>query len=470
MSEVSLDEIFPGEFYVLTPDGKLYYPEEFKGGDEGFRSLLAKEALGESRAFKRSPHIEYMKKLKLAEVEPLSDAGHLTYLPKGTLIMDLLMDYSLSVVRRIGGLPVKTSIMYDLNIPAIKEHANLFGQRMYKVKPFKREFVLRYAACFGQFALLRRHYLSHKDLPLLIFELADSYRYEQRGEVSGLARPRRFFMPDLHVLTADLPSAMNEFKNIFRLIMDEGMKFGWTYYNLYNVVEDFMREHFDFVLDLVRMEGKPALIYIVESGKYYWVINIEFHYIDSQGRPLETATVQIDVGNSKRFDIKYHDVDGAAKYPVILHTAIHGSVERFLYEFLEEAAKMANRGEKPMLPTWLSPTQVRIIPVSKTYLDYSYNLLLMIRDAGIRVDIDDRDISLSKKIMNAEQDWVPYIVVVGEREVKSNRLSVRIRKQGGKAVKMSLDELIERVKDEISGYPFRPLYFSERLSKRPEIV
>jgi len=470
MSEVSVDEILPGEYYVLTPDGKLYYPEEFAGGDEGFRALLEKEALGEKREFKRSPHIDYMKRLKLAEVEPLSDAGHLTYLPKGTLIMDLLMDYSLSVVRRIGGLPVRTSIMYDLNTPAIKEHASLFGQRMYKVKPFKREFVLRYAACFGQFALLRRHYLSYRDLPLYIFELADSYRYEQRGEVSGLARPRRFYMPDLHIITADLDAAMDEFKKIFKLIMSEGSKFGWTYYNLYNVVDGFVQNNFDFILDLVRSEGKPILIYVVESGKYYWVINIEFHYIDSQGRPLETATVQIDVGNSKRFNIRYHDVDGSIKYPVILHTAIHGSVERFLYEFLEEAAKMAKRGEKPMLPTWLSPTQVRIIPVSKTYLDYSYNLLLMIRDAGIRVDIDDRDVSLSKKIMHAEREWVPYIVVVGEKEVKSNKLNVRIRGSRGESLEMTLDDLIMRVKSDIDGFPFRPLYFHERLTKRPEIV
>lgn len=470
MSEVSLEEIIPGEFYVLTPDGKLYYPEEFEGGDEGFRALLAREALGERRSFKRSPHIEYMKKLKLAEVEPLSDAGHLTYLPKGALVVDLLMDYGLQVVRRIGGLPVKTSIMYDLNIPAIKEHVDLFGQRMYKVKPFKREFVLRYAACFGQFALLRRHYLTYKDFPLKIFELADSYRYEQRGEVSGLARPRRFYMPDLHILTLDLDSAMDEFKKIFRLIMDEGERFGWIYYNLYNVVEDFMHGHFEFILELVRMEGKPVLLYIVESGKFYWVINIEFHYIDSQGRPLETATVQIDVGNSKRFGIKYHDADGSIRYPVILHTAIHGSVERFLYEFLEEAAKMANRGEKPMLPTWLSPTQVRIIPVSKAHLDYSYNLLLMIRDADIRVDIDDRDLSLSKRIMNAEQEWIPYIVVVGDKEIKSNRLTVRVRRLGGMAVEMGLGEFIETVRGEIDGYPFRQLYYSEWLSKRPEIV
>lgn len=470
MSEVSLDEIIHGEFYVLTPEGKLYYPEEFEGGDEGFRALLIKEALGEKRSFRRSPHIDYMRRLKLAEVEPLSDAGHITYLPKGALVVDLLMDYSLQVVRRIGGLPVKTSIMYDLNIPAIKEHVGLFGQRMYKVKPFKREFVLRYAACFGQFALLRRHYLSYKDFPLKIFELADSYRYEQRGEVSGLARPRRFFMPDLHVLTVDLDAAMDEFKMIFRLIMDEGRGFGWTYYNLYNVDEGFMQEHFDFILDLVRIEGKPVLIYIVESGKFYWVINIEFHYIDSQGRPLETATVQIDVGNSKRFGIKYHDVDGSVKYPVILHTAIHGSVERFLYEFLEEAAKMVYRGEKPMLPTWLSPTQVRIIPVSKSHLDYSYNILLMIRDSGIRVDIDDRDVSLSKKIMNAEQEWIPYIIVIGEKEVRSNMLTVRIRRSGDKAVEMRLNEFIELVRSEIEGFPFRPLYYSEWLSRRPEIV
>ena len=470
MSEVSLDEVVVGEHYVLTPDGKIYYPEEFTGGDEGFRALLAKEALGERRSYKRSPHIDIMKRLKLAEVEPLSDAGHLTYLPKGALVTDLLMDYSLSVVRRIGGIPVKTSIMYDLNIPAIKEHANLFGQRMYKVKPFKREFVLRYAACFGQFALLRRHYLTHRDLPLRIFELADSYRYEQRGEVTGLARPRRFYMPDLHILTAGLEEAMAEFKNIFKLIMDEGQKFGWTYYNLYNVVEDFMMERFDFLVELVRMEGKPALIYVVESGKYYWVINIEFHYIDSQGRPLETATVQIDIGNSRRFGIRYHDVDGSVKYPVILHTAIHGSVERFLYEFLEEAAKMQNSGKKPMLPVWLSPTQVRIIPVSSAYLDYAYNILLMIRDADIRVDIDDRDISLSKKVMHAEREWVPYIVVIGEKEVKSNRLTVRVRSMGGKAVEMTLDELIDRVRGELDGYPFRQLYYSERLSMRPEFI
>ena len=467
---IELDELVPGEFYVLTPDGKLFYPEDFKSDDESLMSLIEKEALGVRKSYPMSPHIDYMRRLHLAESEPLSDAGHITFLPKGSLIMDLLMDYALSVVRRIGGLPVKTSIMYDLNIQAISEHAKLFGQRMYKVKPVKREFVLRYAACFGQFAMLKRHYIASKDLPMKLFEIADSYRYEQRGEVSGLARVRRFYMPDLHVLTKDLEEAKKEFFNIFKLIFEEASRFGWTYYNLYNIVEDFLMDHFEYILELVRFERKPVLIHIVESGKFYWKINIEFHYIDSQGRPLETATVQIDVGNSERFGIRYHTEDGDIRYPVILHTAIHGSLERFLYEFLEEAAKMEKSGRKPMLPVWLSPTQVRIIPVSSSYMDYSYNILMMIRDAGIRVDIDDRDLTLAKKIRNAEREWIPYIVVIGEKEVKSNILSVRIREEGGKEEGMRLPELIEKVKGEVKGYPFRCLYYSEFVSKRPEFV
>ncbi len=467
---VELDELVPGEFYVLTPDGQLFYPEEFKSDDENLMNLIEKEALGVKKSYPRSPHIEYMKRLHIAEPEPLSDAGHITFLPKGTLIMDLLMDYALDAVRRIGGLPVKTSIMYDLNIPAISEHAKLFGQRMYKVKPVKREFVLRYAACFGQFAMLKRHYLSSKDLPLKLFEIADSYRYEQRGEVSGLARIRRFYMPDLHVIARDLEEAKEEFFKIFKLIFEEADRFGWTYYNLYNIVEDFIVDHFDYIMKLVKYENKPVLIHVVESGKYYWKINIEFHYMDSQGRPLETATVQIDVGNSKRFGIKYHGENGEIKYPVILHTAIHGSLERFLYEFLEEAAKMEKSGMKPMLPVWLSPTQVRIIPVSINYLDYAYNILMMLRDANIRVDIDDRDMTLAKKIRNAEKEWIPYIVVLGEKEVKNNSLSVRIRKEGGRERQMSLSELIEHLKDDVKGYPFRGLYYSEFVSKRPEFV
>ncbi len=467
--KVGLDEILEDEFYVLDVDGSLYYPDEFEGGDESFRALLDKEVFSKQVARERSPHIRYLSKLRLAEPEPYSDAGHLTYLPNGALMMDLLKDYSTNVVLKLGANPVITSIMYDLEIGAIKKHAELFGQRMYKVKPGKREFVLRYAACFGQFALLRRKYITYKDLPLRVFELADSYRYEQRGELTGLTRVRRFFMPDMHVLTRDIEMAKDEFRFLYEKIFSEGRGFGWEYYSLYNVSVDFLQNNLEFLKSLLEIEGKPVLLKTVESGKYYWVLNVEFHYIDSLGKPVETATVQIDVGNGERFGIEYVDEDGSKKHPVILHTAIHGSVERFLFEFLEEAAKMERRGEKPRLPTWLSPTQVRMIPVDpEKHLKYCESIADRLGDRLIRADIDDRDISVGRKIKDAESMWIPYICVVGDREVENNTVNVRSR--DGWSREMDIDSLVDIINDELRGYPRRPLYTSRYLSKRPSFV
>ncbi len=466
---IKLSDILENEFYVIDVDGSLYYADEFEGGDENFRRLLDKEVFSKPITRERSPHIKYLTKLKIADTEPLSDAGHLSYLPNGALMLDLLKRYSTNVVLNLGAYPVVTSIMYDLSSPPIKKHASLFGQRMYKVKPGKREFVLRYAACFGQFAMLSRKYISHKDLPLRVFELADSYRYEQRGELTGLTRVRRFFMPDMHVLTKDLEMAKEEFYMLYKLILSEGDKFGWTYYSLYNIDPNFLIEHFDFVLSLVKLENKPVLIKTVERGRYYWVLNVEFHYIDSTGRPVETATVQIDVGNGERFNITYIDENGKKRNPVILHTAIHGSIERFLFEFLEEAAKLEKQGIKPRLPTWLSPVQVRIIPVNlERNLNYAIEIADKLSMENIRVDIDDRDASVARKIKDAESFWVPYIVVVGDKEASENKLSVRTR--DGKTVTMVLEELLDLLNNELDGFPRERLYVNRFLSKRVSFV
>ena len=466
---ISLSDVFENEFYVLDYSGDLFFADEFKGGDENFQRLLDREVFSKSVAREKSPHIKYLTKLRIADNEPLSDAGHLSYLPNGALMIDLLKRYSTNVVLNLGAYPVVTSIMYDLGSPPIKKHASLFGQRMYKVKPGKREFVLRYAACFGQFAMLSRKYISYKDLPLRVFELADSYRYEQRGELTGLTRVRRFFMPDMHVLTKDIEMAKDEFYRIYKLILDEGRKFGWEYYSLYNIDPEFLKNNFEFVKSLVELEKKPVLIHTVESGKYYWVLNVEFHYIDSTGRPVETATVQIDVGNGERFNITYIDEDGSKKHPVILHTAIHGSLERFLFEFLEEAAKMERRGIKPRLPTWLSPIQVRIIPVNlERNLDYAVEVLENLESRMIRVDIDDRDATVGRKIKDAESFWIPYIVVIGDKEVAEKKLSVRTR--DGDNLVLSIEEFIEMLEKELDGYPRERLYIDKFLSKRASFV
>ncbi|MCP8322193.1 MAG: threonine--tRNA ligase, partial [archaeon] len=171
-----------GGYYLMDIDGQVYSIDEAKIKNQNLQALIDAEVYKRSVA-KRAPHIELMKKLKMAGYEELSEPGHIRLTPKGALIFDLLADRALQIALELGANPVKTPILYDLDLKPVSEHAKLFGQRMYKVKSGKRTFALRYAACFGQFSLLSDSTLSYRDLPLKIFELADSYRLEQRGEL-----------------------------------------------------------------------------------------------------------------------------------------------------------------------------------------------------------------------------------------------------------------------------------------------
>jgi Threonyl-tRNA synthetase len=218
-------------------------------------------------------------------------------------------------------------------------------------------------------------------------------------------------------------------------------------------------------VELARREGKPILVRVLPGQKYYWVLNVEFHIIDELGRPREVATFQIDVGNAQRFGIKYVDENNQTRYPVIIHTAILGSVERYLYAVFDTMAKAEKEGKTPRLPTWLSPVQVRIIPITKDNLKYAVEVADKLEAEGIRVDIDDRDETLSKRVREAETAWVPYICVVGAKEAGEGTLSVRER--GGGQYKMTPAELVEKIKEEVRGYPSRPLYLPRFLSQRP---
>ncbi|NIM44274.1 MAG: threonine--tRNA ligase [Nitrososphaeria archaeon] len=462
--EVGLEDLEPGEYYIVAPGGKIYRPEDYDYEDKDFEALVNFEVfkVGVSERPK-APHINLMRKLELVNRDSYSDSGHLTMLPKGALIFDLLVDRALQIALDQGATPVHTSIMYDVGLDPIKEHISLFGGRSYQLKPAKRAFVLRYAACFGQFSLLSRRPLSHSVLPYRIFELADSYRYEQRGELLGLSRVRRFHMPDMHVLCRDLEEAKVEFTKIYKICCEEAKRHGWTYYNLHNIVEDFLKEHWNLIRDIVDWERKPILIQVIESGTYYWVINVEFNAIDSAGRPVESATVQIDIGNAERFGITYIDKDGTKKHPTIIHTAIIGSIERFICDHLEAAAKAIEEGRTPILQTWLSPTQVRFIPVSHDQISHALKLAEELNRNGIRGDVDDRDATVAKKVRYAESQWIPYVVVVGKREVESNILSVRIR-ASREIESLSPTALINRIKAETSGMPYRPLYYPIKLS------
>ena len=456
-------------YKVLALDGKLYEPEEYvyKPGEDEFRILVEKEALKKGLPGGEPRYLEYCKKFGI-EWENFSDQGHMRYSPEGVMIFDLISEYSWRVVSSVGLpiLQVKGTNMFDLSVPAVKEHADLYGSRLYRLQIENKSFVMRYAACHQQFAAVRNWVLSYRHLPFGTFEVADSYRLEQTGELLLSFRLRKLHMPDCHVYCKDLEEAKTVTLKLHDKIYEEIGKLGRDYVSVYNITQSFLESNKDYVMKLVKREGKPALLNFVPEGIYYWVLNIEYHIIDELERPREIATFQIDIGNAKRFGISYVDEKGAKEFPPIIHTAVIGSIERYLFTVLDQCARLEGKGEKPSLPVWLSPTQVRLIPVKPEYLDFARKLAAQLAASQVRADIDDRDESVDKRVRDAELNWIPYVAVVGKKEVDTNAVAVR-RRRDGKQYNSSLSELEKEVAASTNGFPSMGLKLPILITQRP---
>jgi threonyl-tRNA synthetase len=456
------------KYFIMTPSGELYSPSEFDYSNyPELKILVDKEVYGREMEGGENRVNDYCRKFGF-EWESMSDHGHMRYNPPATLMMDAVSRYSWQVARSLG-IPVFRVMgtnMFSLKSRPVYEHAVLFGDRLYEVEVDNERHVLRYAACHQQFAMLKDWIISYKELPLGVFEVADSYRLEQRGELTLCFRLRKFYMPDLHILTKDIDEAIEAALRVQEKIFEEAAKVGRKYIALYNVTEDFLRDYRGKLVEFIKRENTPVLVAVIPSGIYYWVINVEYHIIDNLGRPREIATWQIDIGNGRRFNIVYVDEKGEKKHPVIIHTAIIGSIERYIYMVLDTAAQMEKQGRVPYIPTWLAPVQVRVIPVSREFLDHALKVYEEINQSNIRVDIDDRDLSLGKKIREAAMNWIPYIVVIGQREVETGTINVKIRVNNEQRV-MKVEELVELVKREVKDYPQVELTMPPRLSTRP---
>ncbi len=456
------------EYLVLTPSGEVFSPGEFNySKDYELRVLVEKEVYGRELEGGENRVNDYCKKYGF-EWESFSDYGHMRYGPHAAAIMEAVEEYSWIVARGLGIpiLRVKGTNTFDLSLKPVYEHAKLFGDRLYSLDVDGRKYLLRYAACHQQFSMIKDWVISYRNLPLGVFEVADSYRLEQRGELNLCFRTRKFYMPDLHILTKDLEQAVEESFKVQAKIHEEAAKVGRRYVALYNVTEDFFKEHFDYLVKFVEREKRPVLICLIPGGIYYWVLNVEYHVIDNVGRPREIATFQIDVGNGERFGITYVDEGGRKRHPVIIHTALIGSIERYIYMVLDAAAKAEKSGETPHIPTWMSPIQVRVIPVSREVLDYAIDVARELAERGLRVDVDDRDESLGRKIRDAGREWIPYIAVVGRREAETRTINVRERRTNDQRA-MKVSELYELVSREIEGYLQVPQTLPMLVSQRP---
>jgi threonyl-tRNA synthetase len=460
-------------WHVILPDGSLIPIEDFKFKGHINLQKFSQYEIKKARAVTQMPpHVTLMKRLEIADYEPGSDPGNIRWYPKGRMIKSLLEQYVSTRVAAYGGMEVETPIMYDFNHPSLKSYLNRFPARQYVLKSEDKELFLRFAACFGQFLMAHDAQFSYKQLPIKLYELTRySFRREKSGEVVGLKRLRAFTMPDCHAFCADLEQAKKEFMIRFNLCVDVLSNIGFTkddYEIAMRFTKNFYDEHKEFIAELAKTFGKPMLAEVWNERFFYFVLKWDLNFVDNQDKAAALSTDQIDVENAQRYEITYVDEKGEKQYPLILHCSPSGAIERDIYALLEKAYREQMTGKAPMLPLWLSPTQVRLIPISDKFLEKVEEIANQIGSHCIRVDIDDSASTLQKKIREAEQEWVPYIIVVGEKEVDSGMLSVRDRELKGQQQNMTTDQLIIKVAEKIAGKPFKPLPLPMNLSKRPQ--
>ena len=464
------------QWYILTLQGELIDADKFDFSDYvELRLLYEYESKGKRKSEGDPAHVKMMQSLELVDYEPASDSGNFRWYPKGRMIKGLLEQHINNIVRDIGGMQVETPIMYDLEHPALSAYLKKFPARQYRVRSDDREYFLRFAACFGQYMIAKDMTISYRNLPLRLYELTHySFRREQSGETSGLKRLRCFTMPDLHTFCSEIDQATKEFERQFITSMKWMEDLELDHEVAIRFVREFYDNNKELAQNLAKLAGKPILIEIWDERYFYFVMKFEFNVIDSMKKASALSTVQIDVENAERFDISYADEKGNKKYPYILHTSISGSIDRCLYAILEREAIKIDKGIKPMLPLWISPTQIRFLPVKDEFVTDCVNIINELEELSspytIRSDIDDREESVGRKIRDAEKEWIPIIIVIGDKERKEKLFTPRFRSNniGENDRSYSTKELNDLIIKHTTEFPQQKLSLPVYLSKRPK--
>ncbi len=469
------EQVLKSTWYVQTVEGNLVPMDEYTFEKNSSFSKLADYELSKKRTVVEvPPHVKLMKRLAIADYEPSSDGGNMRYYPKGRLMKSLIETYVSSMVHEYGGIEVETPVMYDSNHPSIHSYFNRFPARQYSIKSDNKQLFLRFAACFGQFLMAKDFQISYKQLPLKLYELTRySFRREKSGELVGLRRLRAFSMPDCHAFCKDIEQAKEEFVKRFELSLKVIEGLGISPNDDVDMVirftSDFYEQNKEFIKTFAARLKKPIIVEMWKEKFFYFIVKWEFNFVDSLGKAAALSTDQIDVENGERYKIEFVDSDGEKKYPIILHNSPSGAVERVIFALLEKADKNGTSGKTPALPLWLSHTQVRIIPVASKHTEFGEKIVGELNKNNIRADIDDRELSVGKKIREAESEWIHYILVIGDKEVDGSELVVRERLSKSQ-YGIALDNLMKKIKQEISDKPYLPLNLPVYLSKRPLIM
>ncbi|MGC8568780.1 MAG: threonine--tRNA ligase [Nitrososphaeria archaeon] len=469
-------------FFVIDEEGNEY--EIFKDKIDEYevlkrnpalKTFVVNELIGKREHKEEPAHVKYMRKLELVDYCPESDIGHLKWYPKGVVIRDLILDYAEQLAMSWGAIKMQNPLIYRTDVEAISLLQGEFHERDYKIEG--ENMVLRFASDPGAFPFVQKVSMSYRQMPFKVYEEAQCFRKEQSGEVVGLMRVRSFLMTDHHAFCQNEEIAKKEYfelSKLFAKLMNDIIS-GEHWVLGFEIVDEYYEKYKEFFKQILREIKKPAFFKLMNRMTHYYAFKNEFQAIFPDGNNLQISTVQWDVKNGERFGITYINEEGKkVSVPIIIHASSFGSIERALASMLESAAWNEREGIVPLLPFWLSPDQVRVIPVSSAHLDYAKSVADEIEKRGFRVSVDDRDLTLGKKVAEAKSEWVPVLVIVGSKEVEERKVSVvnRIGAKIGKepSQEMALEELSELLEKLQAGMPKRRLTLSRYISQRPQFV
>ncbi len=368
------------------------------------------------------------------------------FLPKGMVLKNTLLDYWRDLHKKNGYVEISTPIILNRHLWENSGHWDHYKDNMYATVIDGEDYAVKPMNCPGGMLVYKAEPHSYKDLPLRAAEIGLVHRHEKSGQLHGLMRVRCFNQDDAHIFMTP-EQIRDEIKGVAALIDSVYSLFGFKYHvELSTRPEDSMGSDEDWEIATEGLRGALddlGLDYIVNEGDgAFYGPKIDFHLEDSIGRTWQCGTIQLDMQMPQRFDLEYTGADGEKHRPIMIHRVAFGSIERFIGILIEHFAGA--------FPTWLSPVQVKVLPISDKYLDYGQKVLKALDEAGIRAEIDTRAEKIGYKIREAQMNKIPYMLVAGAKEEEAGLVSVRSRFAGDEGQK-SLDEFIAEIKAEIAA-------------------
>ena len=404
---------------------------------------------------KRRDHRKLGKELGLFMMRE-EGPGFPFFLPKGMVLKNTLLDYWREIHNKAGYVEISTPVMLSRHLWETSGHWDHYKENMYTTVIDETDFAIKPMNCPGGILVYQSEPRSYRDLPLRMGELGLVHRHEKSGQLHGLMRVRCFTQDDAHIFM--MPEQIrDEIKGVAKLIDEVYQLFGFKYHvELSTRPEDSMGSDEDWEMATDALRGALddlGLDYVVNEGDgAFYGPKIDFHLEDSIGRTWQCGTIQLDFQLPLRFNCEYIGADGEKHRPIMIHRVAFGSIERFIGILIEHFAGA--------FPTWLSPVQVKVLPISEKYMDYAEKVFAQLKEAGIRVEIDNRAEKIGYKIREARLQKVPYMLVVGAKEEEEGKVSVRSRFLGDEGAK-DLGEFIVSLKEEIKDRVNRKVEVTE---------